>query len=251
MERAGTGRLSFGITAGPRPWLAALGGSVERLGYATLWTNDTRGRSAAAALAPLGAAPRTLGLAIGVAALSDRTPEAIADDLERSGLPLDRLVIGVGSGASRSLALVRAGVAGLRALLPGQPIAVAAVGPRMCRLAGEIADLVLLNWARPDRIEWARERVASGAATAGRPAPTVAAYVRVALGPGARERLEREAARYARRSPWYAEVLAERDAAPVGVAVEESDEVRERLAMALDPYRAVLDETVVRGLPGS
>ena len=43
-------------------------------------------------------------------------------------------------------------------------LGVAAMGPRMCRLGGEIADLVLLNWMTPERMVWAREQVRQGAA---------------------------------------------------------------------------------------
>ena len=249
MERQPAGRLSFGITAGDRPWLADLGAALEQWGFDAVWANDTPGRSGIAALGAMAARTRRLELGLGVAPLSERSAAEITDEAGRSGLPLERLVLGVGSGASRSLALVRDGVRELRELLPGQRIAVAAVGPRMCRLAGELADAVLLNWATPARLEWAGDQVAAAAGRALRPAPTLAAYIRVALGPGARDRLAREANRYARRAPWYAALMRDESEVPMGIAIEETDGVRERLAVALEPYRAVLDEAVVRGLP--
>jgi alkanesulfonate monooxygenase SsuD/methylene tetrahydromethanopterin reductase-like flavin-dependent oxidoreductase (luciferase family) len=52
------------------------------------------------------------------------------------------------------------------------------------RLAGEIADGLLLNWCTPERVRFARERVAEGAEAAGRDprAIGVAVYVRAWAG---------------------------------------------------------------------
>jgi 5,10-methylenetetrahydromethanopterin reductase len=63
------------------------------------------------------------------------------------------------------------------------PVYLAALGPQMLRLAGEIADGVLLNWASPERIAISRERVAEGAARAGRGPDDVpiVMYVRVCV----------------------------------------------------------------------
>ena len=64
------------------------------------------------------------------------------------------------------------------------PIWISALGPRAMRLAGEIADGVLLNWCSPERVRSARSELPEGAASAGRdPAEvTVAVYVRASLG---------------------------------------------------------------------
>jgi alkanesulfonate monooxygenase SsuD/methylene tetrahydromethanopterin reductase-like flavin-dependent oxidoreductase (luciferase family) len=48
------------------------------------------------------------------------------------------------------------------------PVYLAAIGPMMVRLAGACADGTCLNWATPEQIAWSRERVAEGAAHAGR-----------------------------------------------------------------------------------
>jgi alkanesulfonate monooxygenase SsuD/methylene tetrahydromethanopterin reductase-like flavin-dependent oxidoreductase (luciferase family) len=52
------------------------------------------------------------------------------------------------------------------------------------RLAGEIADGVILNWCPPERVPFARTRIAEGAESSGRdPASiTVAVYVRAWVG---------------------------------------------------------------------
>jgi alkanesulfonate monooxygenase SsuD/methylene tetrahydromethanopterin reductase-like flavin-dependent oxidoreductase (luciferase family) len=63
------------------------------------------------------------------------------------------------------------------------PVALAALGPQMLRLAGEIADGALLNWATPERIAVSRELVDVGAARAGRDPGSVpmAMYIRVCI----------------------------------------------------------------------
>jgi alkanesulfonate monooxygenase SsuD/methylene tetrahydromethanopterin reductase-like flavin-dependent oxidoreductase (luciferase family) len=63
------------------------------------------------------------------------------------------------------------------------PIYLAALGPRMLRLAGAIADGVILNWSTPERVRWAAGVVREAARAAGRdPAQvTVVCYVRVAV----------------------------------------------------------------------
>ncbi|HKV44819.1 MAG TPA: LLM class flavin-dependent oxidoreductase, partial [bacterium] len=40
------------------------------------------------------------------------------------------------------------------------PVFVAALGPMMLRLAGSLADGVILTWCPPARLSWAGERVA-------------------------------------------------------------------------------------------
>ena len=71
---------------------------------------------------------------------------------------------------------------GLAGLTPA-PVYLAALGPQMLRLAGEIADGVLLNWATPERIAVSREQIDAGAARAARgtdPVP-MTMYIRVCI----------------------------------------------------------------------
>src|ERR1700728_4051072 len=67
--------------------------------------------------------------------------------------------------------------------LPAAPVALAALGPQMLRLAGEIADGALLNWATPERIAVSRELVDAGSARAGRDPGSVplTMYIRVCI----------------------------------------------------------------------
>lgn len=240
-------RTAFGIAAADRADAARLGRDVEALGYDELWVNDTRRGDGLATLAPIAEATSGLLLALGVVALSEQGPPVIADRVRRASIPAARLTVGVGSGASRSLDLVRVGVAELRNLLPDNRIAVAAVGPRMARLAGEVADVVVANWALPDRLAEVRDLIAQGAAEVGRPAPRLVAYVRTALGPGAAARLRGEMDRYAGHGPHYARAFADQPDEIIGIAVESGDPAE--LATALEPYRSVVDTVVVRGLP--
>lgn len=243
-----TPATAFGITAADRPDAARLGRAIERLGYDELWANDTRRGDGLTTLAASSSAVPTLRLGVGVIALSEQPPARIAERVAASGIDAARLTLGVGSGASASLALVRDAVGELRRLLPHQAIGVAAVGPRMARLAGEIADAVVANWALPDRLAFVRDRLSKGAAATGRPAPRLVAYVRTAVGPGAERRLRDEMARYAGFGTHYARAFAAQPGGqPIGVAVESGHPAE--VAAALAPYRPVADAVVVRGLP--
>ena len=67
--------------------------------------------------------------------------------------------------------------------LPPAPVYLAALGPQMLRLAGEVADGVLLNWATPERIAVSRAQINTGAIRAGRDPGTVpmTMYIRVCI----------------------------------------------------------------------
>ena len=246
----GPARLGFGVAAGyGDAILTPLAAELLRLGYDAAWAND-QARPGADGLADLAvihrAAPGLL-LGVGVVPLDRRPPATIAADVRRLALPVDRLLLGVGSGseAARPLALVRDGVARLRDELPGVRVLVAALGPRMTELAAEIADGVLFNWAVPERLADARARLDMAARDAGRSpeAVEVWSYVRTAIGDDARQRLGREAARYA-QGPAYGRQFREMGGPFDAVGVAGAD-----LPRQLVPYRAVLDGVVVRALP--
>src|SRR5262249_58097479 len=135
-------------------------------------------------------------LGIGVIPLHTRGPESIVQGVKSTGLPLDRLLLGVGSPNPEALKRVRAGVGELRRQLSTRLI-VAALGPHMCRLAGEVADGVLFNWLTPEYAPEAAERAREGAPRGKRPVPRLCAYVRLAMGPAASDRLDQEGKRYA------------------------------------------------------
>jgi alkanesulfonate monooxygenase SsuD/methylene tetrahydromethanopterin reductase-like flavin-dependent oxidoreductase (luciferase family) len=66
---------------------------------------------------------------------------------------------------------------------PRVPVYLAALGPQMLRLAGELSDGVTPNWSTPEQIAGCRQRVAEGARKAGRDPAEVpfAQYIRVCV----------------------------------------------------------------------
>jgi len=205
----------------PWPDLAELARWAEAAGFAALFLPEVGARDTLVALAALAGETRALRLGTGVVPLPARAPSllamAAATVQERSG---GRLLLGLGTGPSVPGALdrLRETVAALRAAFSGRTgrvgeaavatalplgsppeIWIAALGPRATRLAGEIADGVLLNWCTPSRVAQARTQVAEGAAAAGRSADaiTIAVYVRAALVEGSLATAEAMATEYA------------------------------------------------------
>ncbi len=223
---------------------------VEELGFAGIWSNDTPGADGIVTAAAMADATESLRVGVGVVAVDRRPPEEISEMLRVLEIPLERLILGVGSGSSPTpLRTVRRAVAALRDLLgPDLQIGVAAMGPQMCRLAGEVADTVLFNWMTPVRITWAQARVEEGVKRSGRPdPPATAAYIRCALGHGAADRVAAEAAKY-NRYPAYTRHFTAMGVPPgtVGVAGQTAD-----FTSRLADYDSVLDQVVVRALPES
>ena len=223
---------------------------VEELGYSSIWSNDTPGADGILTAAMMADATESIRVGVGVVAVNRRPPGEVVDALRELEIPLDRLVLGVGAGSSDTpLKTVREAVAGLRDLLGPEPrIAVAAMGPRMCRLAGAVADTVLFNWMVPERIEWAKARVAEGARRSGRDGlPEMAAYVRAAIGEGAEDRVAAEAAKY-NTYPAYTRHFKAMGVPLGAVGVTDAEP---GYAARLSDYDSVLDEVVVRALPAS
>jgi alkanesulfonate monooxygenase SsuD/methylene tetrahydromethanopterin reductase-like flavin-dependent oxidoreductase (luciferase family) len=191
------------------------------------------------------AAPR-LELGVGVLPLDRHQPVGIAAEITRLGLDPAKLWIGVGSGQLRTpIHLVQGAVAELRELLPeGTRIVVAAMRPRMCRLGGAVADAVLLNWMLPAQAAQAGRWVRQGAAQAGRGAPVVASYVRVAVGARSGQRLREEERRYRSINAAHRRHFEAMDVplGSVGVAASGRPGVLDGLA----PYHAAIDLPIAR-----
>src|SRR3954465_1186576 len=133
-----------------------------------MWSNDHPGASGLETAAFFHEAAPSLDVGVAVLALDRHDPDSIAAKADDEGLDPARLWVGIGAGfTSRPLEVVRRGLAQLRTALPAPArIAVAAMGPKMCALAGAEADGVFLNWMTPEHAAWARERVHEGAAQA-------------------------------------------------------------------------------------
>lgn len=235
----------FALHAGTAPAvIRAAAREAEALGYGSFWLNHPGPTDGLAALGVAARETARIPLGVGVVPLHTRGPDSIAAGVTAAALPLDRLWLGVGSPNPGALARVRDGVADLRARLATR-VVVAALGPRMCRLAGEVADGVLFNWLTPEHAARSAAWVRDGAAAAGRPAPRLLAYVRVALGAPAHARLDEEAARYT-AIPAYAANLARMGVPALATAIAARGP--EDVAAGLAPWRGVLDEVVLRAV---
>ena len=237
----------FALYAGVAPEIIkAVAREAEALGYGSFWVNHPGSFDGLGALAHAARDTRRIDLGVGVIPLHTRGPENIAEGVQSHALPLDRLLLGVGSPNPEALKRVRAGVADLRSRLSTRVI-VAALGPKMCRLAGEIADGVLLNWLTPEHARVSGDEVRAGAKAAGRPTPKIFAYVRLAIGEAGRAKLGEEGDRYA-GIPAYAANFERMGVKPVDTAIAAPSP--EAVPAALARWRGVVDEVVLRAITG-
>ncbi len=241
------------------PWsdLQTLAVLSEELGFERIFVPQIAGREAFSTLAGFGAAAGHIGLATGVVRLSD--------DLSTIGMAASsvdemtggRLVLGVGSGYSidRTGQLATA----LRDVLRGEegivtdpddtwptgqldwqatprrvPIYLAALGPRMVALSGEVADGVILNWCTPERVAEAKASIGN------RDGFTISVYVRACIGQPEDQSisaLKTAAARYAGMDPYARQFRA------MGLG-KAAREVSEGLRKEGHPRDVVPDELV-------
>ncbi len=224
---------------------------AEERGYETVWVPEGAGRDSPTLLTSMAMTTERVKLATGILPIFTRTPMSIA--MTAAGLGVisgGRFMLGLGVGHRpsvesaqgipfrRPLARLRDTITIVRALLRGEsvthrgrvfqvenatlgagkpdqpvPIYIAALGPQMLELAGEMADGVLLNWTASGYLEQAVERVHAGARRAGRDPSEIdiAGYVRVAVteDPGpARRNLQGQIVRYA-SNPFYGNFFRE------------------------------------------
>ncbi len=200
MDRAGVtfaSLMGLGPEAAVRTAVLA-----QDVGYRSYWTAETTGPEAFAVLAAAGSAAPGLDLGTGVLALQLRTPMVVAmAGATLQALHPDRdIVLGVGISSpvvtqrwhgvpygDRPVARVREYLTVLRACLSGErvdfagdfyevkgfrlavrlgerrpKIVVGALNPAMLRLAGELADGVLLNYLPASHVPWSLEQVRAG-----------------------------------------------------------------------------------------
>jgi probable F420-dependent oxidoreductase len=197
---------------GSAPQIAA---RAQELGYTSFWTAETTGPEAFSVLAAAGAAAPGVGLGTGVLALQLRTPMIVAmagatlqalhpdaDILLGVGIS-SPVVVGQWHGApygDRPVAQTREYVTLLKECLTGESVRfqgdfyecsrfrlgvrlgdkrpkviVGALNPAMLKLAGEVADGVLLNYLPASHVPWSVEQVRRGGDA------TIYAYVHVAV----------------------------------------------------------------------
>jgi len=238
---------AFGVAAGLDPALATpLAERCEGLGYSSIWSNDHPGANGLDTLAAFAAGSERLELGVAVMALDRHQPAEINERVERLGLDRERLWIGIGAGFSEMpLTTMRNAREALREAIPGVRLVLAAMGPKMCALAGSSFDGAFFNWMTPEFAAGARDHVHAGAREAGREPPPVLGYVRTAIGPDAAERLTKEESFYRDLHDGYRNHFARlgEGRGTVGVA----HPGREAVQADLSRYTA-LDVVVVRSL---
>jgi alkanesulfonate monooxygenase SsuD/methylene tetrahydromethanopterin reductase-like flavin-dependent oxidoreductase (luciferase family) len=237
----------FGVAAGLDPEVATpLAQRCEELGYSSVWSNDHPGANGLDTLAAFAQGSERLELGVAVMALDRHQPAEINEKVERLGLDRDRLWIGIGAGFSeRPLTTVRNALGTLREAIRGVRLVLAAMGPKMCALAGGSFDGAFLNWMTPEFVAGARDHVHLGARDAGREPPPVLGYVRAAVGADAAERLSKEESFYRDLHDGYRNHFARlgKPQGTVGIADADPKAVQAELSRY-----AALDVVVVRSL---
>lgn len=245
------GRVGFGLAAGaPIGTISAAAEAAEKAGFNSFWLTYPSPPLSGDGLIALGSGARVtsrIRLGIGVIPLHEHSAESIVRDVAACGLPLDRLLLGIGGGPSAgSLQRVRVATDQLRKAVDCE-LTIAALGPKMCALAGEIADSVLLNWLDPSHAHASAELVRDAARQVDRIPPRIYAYVRVAFGPGSQQRSEREARLYS-SLPFYAAHFERMGVKADDVVVHAK--TKANLKAKLDGWSDVVDEVIIRALPG-
>ncbi|MCW3491882.1 LLM class flavin-dependent oxidoreductase [Microbacterium sp. SSM24] len=234
-----TAGLSIGVAAAIGADLAErLAPAVEAAGFHALWVNDVPGHDALEVLVGAARTTERLVLATGVLPVDRRAPGEILARVDALGLPPDRLVLGIGSGAGSAGALARVtdAAAALRAATSAR-VVVGALGPKMRHAGAAASDGLLLSWLPP---ELAAAQAQEARAVA--PGTHVALYVRTAVDAAGSQRLAVETARYA-GYPAYAANFARAGIAAAETTIGPDDDA-DRIA----GYLRAVDEVVLRAI---
>jgi alkanesulfonate monooxygenase SsuD/methylene tetrahydromethanopterin reductase-like flavin-dependent oxidoreductase (luciferase family) len=246
LQRAGW--RGFGVAGAlPHEIIRVLAPAAEAAAYHTFWVNDTPHGDGLSALQVAADVTAEIRLGVGVIPLDRQPAEDIARRVAELELPQERVLLGIGSGNPRGgLQRVREGARLLEERVQS-PVVVGALGPRMCALAGEAADGVLLNCLTAEYVAPSAAITEEAARDADRPRPLILGYVRTVFGPGAREVFAAEAGRYA-SYPAYAANFARMGTPAEQTAV--AGDTRDAIQAGLASFASGLDETVVRAIVG-
>ena len=210
--------------------LIALVRAADDAGYSSIWAPEVGSRDAVVLASLYGSVTKHATVGTGVVPIYSRNVAALSLSAAAASEASDgRFVLGIGAGHrfpteawyeakwDHPRARLREMVETLRAIFSGErvtrdgaikltafhlgssppavPIYIAALSPASLRLAGEIADGVILNWLPPEGIEKAALLVREAAADAGRRVRIIS-YVRTAIfDDDAHEHIAREALR--------------------------------------------------------
>ena len=201
--------------------IQSLASLAEELGYGEVWMTEGNGRDSLTQLTAIASATSRIGLGTGILPMFSRTPlitamsaaglSAVSDGRFILGLGVgNRLAVEDGHGVAyrQPIEHLRDMIRIIRGLMAGEevthqgkaitvnrvslgnvadpdrvPIYIAALGPRMLQLAGEIADGVLLSWTAASYMKQAVQLVREGAEKIGRNPSEVeiSGYVRLAV----------------------------------------------------------------------
>jgi alkanesulfonate monooxygenase SsuD/methylene tetrahydromethanopterin reductase-like flavin-dependent oxidoreductase (luciferase family) len=190
-------KLGFGIVGSlDTETVRRIASRAEEIGIHSLWINDTPGGDSLARLEAAAEVTSRIWLATGVISVDRKPADHIVAQVNERGLPLDRLIIGIGSSAKPGPLQRIAENLEQFVALPGVPVVVGALGPRMRKLGAEQSQGLLFNWLTPEYALATTEEMRTRAREAGNSPVMAATYIRTALGDDALPRLESEAANY-------------------------------------------------------
>ena len=222
-----------------------LSSQAEKNGFEAVWVPEGGGRDSLTSLATIAMKTDAVKLGTGILPIFARTPTNTAMSAAGMAAVSDgRFLLGLGVGHAptvesrdgipfnQPMTRMRETIQIIKALLSGEevnftgkqfkitgasmgaatpktkvPIYIAALGPQMLEMVGELADGVLMNWTAVDYLGEAIGHIKRGAEKAGRDPNEIdiAGYVRVAVGDNlteSRVSLRRQVARYA-SNPFY------------------------------------------------
>ena len=228
-----------------------LSSQAEKNGFEAVWVPEGGGRDSLTSLATIAMKTDTVKLGTGILPIFARTPTNTAMSAAGMAAVSDgRFLLGLGVGHAptvesrdgipfnQPMTRMRETIQIIKALLSGEevnftgkqfkitgasmgaatpktkvPIYIAALGPQMLEMVGELADGVLMNWTAVDYLGEAIGHIKRGAEKAGRDPNEIdiAGYVRVAVGDNlteSRVSLRRQVARYA-SNPFYRNFFAQ------------------------------------------
>ncbi len=213
--------IALTALAMPLPEFPAIAREAEARGYRTAWVGEASGTEAIVLSTLIATHTTKLQIANGVIPVQTRTPIVYGQAVATLGhLAPGRFALGLGLSSEiivgqwhglpftpsvqqmrEAVQIIRTAAAGERvnfegkfyrlknfrlaipAPAPAPRIYLAALGPKMCELAGEVADGVLLNWIPPSAVAASVRHVETGTKRAGRKLADVdvSVYVRTCV----------------------------------------------------------------------
>jgi alkanesulfonate monooxygenase SsuD/methylene tetrahydromethanopterin reductase-like flavin-dependent oxidoreductase (luciferase family) len=194
--------MKLSVAVGTRPEVAAeeefrMAVLADRLGYAELWVGEGWAWDAFVLATALGIATERIPITVGPVPVHVRDPATIARAAATTAAMVRRPVgvaLGTSSrrvveeihGRSRSrpaATLAESAKAVRLRLDPGGPLTVAAFGDRAIAVAAEHAERMVLDLVSPELAREYRGKLESMSGRAGRPAPSLAAWIPAAVDP--------------------------------------------------------------------